>query len=298
MSRAETARPTLALEYSFDSRSGSGQSAQKLICNFWELGSLANSSQLIDVPIRSHGLQNFTAVVMLNLAQPSTLLLDLESALQGLKQSFGANYGDVELKKFRQAILEANERLAEHVDLNTLEILPCATLIVGGMYDVFQGFDPEIKKHVCRFLRSVAHTLGASLLFYSSKNAALAKIMRDQLSHAAFGSPQHPVRIHKTDYNDPLTIDRFADSWAQIGVLPSNSERINITFSSQIQQQGHTEAEGTTVDPSKDPNFAESIVDELRSRKDDELFRLLKNSEMKTKFDSFNLANSPFNYLN
>jgi dynein light intermediate chain 2 len=298
LDRNETARPTLALEYSFDRRSNlSGQSSQKLICNIWELGSLANSNQLIDVPVRSHGIENFTAFIMLNLSQPSALLLDLESALQGLKQSFSNNYTDLELKKFKSKIMDDNVKFGNHPDVNTLEIMPCSLVIIGGMFDIFQDFDAEIKKHVSRFLRSVAHTLGATLIFYSSKNATLSKILRDQLNNSAFGSPQNPIRMHKIDYNESIIIEKLSDSWEQIGVLPSNSERIAITFSSQIQQQNKND-EKEISDPAKDSNFSESIIDELRSRKDEELFRLIKNSEMKMKFDSFNLTNSPFNYLN
>lgn len=278
---------------------------------------MANSNQLIDVPVRSHGIENFTALIMLNLSQPSALLTDLESALKGLKQSFSNNHTDLELKKVRSKMMDENLKYGEHPDINTLEIMPCPIVIVGGMFDIFQDFgnthcyqaskeipnssrpfsDPEIKKHVCRFLRSVAHTLGAALIFYSTKNSALSKILRDQLSNSAFGSPQNPIRMHKTDYNEPIIIEKLSDSWEQIGVLPSNSERIAITFSSQIQQQNKSD-EKEISDPSKDPNFSETIIDELRSRKDEELFRLIKNSEMKIKFDSFNLTNSPFNYLN
>ena len=42
---------------------------------------------------------------------------------------------------------------------------PCAipVAIVGSKYDVFQNFDPEKKKIICKTLRFVAHTNGASL---------------------------------------------------------------------------------------------------------------------------------------
>ncbi|CAO1362895.1 unnamed protein product [Diamesa tonsa] len=297
LDRNEPSRPTLALEYSFARRSNaSGQSSQKLVCNIWELGSLANSNQLIDVPIRSHGLRNCSTVIMLNLSEPSELLVDLESALQGLKQSFSNNNSDSEIRAFKDRILdEGNFR--EHVDINTLEILACPTIIVGGMYDKFQNLDPEIKKHVTRFLRSVAHTLGATLIFYSDKTPSLTKMLRDVLSNLAFGSPQNPIRLHKTDYNEPVIISRLTDSWEQIGVLPSNSERINITYSSQIHQKKLSE-DKELADPAKDANFREQAIDDARLLKDEELFRLIKNSEMKLKFDSFNLNNSPFNYSN
>lgn len=297
LDRNEPVRPTLALEYSFARRNNSsGQSSQKLIGNIWELGSLANSSQLIDVPIKSHGLQHFSTIIMLNLSEPGELLTDLESALQGLKQSISNNYSDGEIRQFNDKMLDLGS-FREHPDINTLEVMPCTTVIVGGMYDRFENLDPEVRKHVVRFLRSVSHTLGAALVFYSSKVPSLSKTVRDIMNNLSFGSPQNPIRAHKIDYNEPILISHFSDSWEKIGVLPSNSERIAIAFSSQIQQSKLKENK-EIADPTKDSNFRELVVDDLRAMKDEELFRVIKNSEMKVKFDSFNLTNSPFNYLN
>lgn len=52
----------------------------------------------------------------------------------------------------------------------------------------FQDFEPEKKKIICRSLRYVAHTLGASLQFYSLYDIALVKKTKDMLRHLAFGS--------------------------------------------------------------------------------------------------------------
>lgn len=297
LDRNEPVRPTLALEYSYAKRTNSsGQSSQKLIGNVWELGSLANSSQLIDVPIKSHSLRYFSAVIMLNLSEPNEIATDLESALQGLKQSISNNYSDNEIRQYKDKIIEQGN-FRDHADINTLEIMPCSTVIVGGMYDKFENFEPEVRKHVVRFLRSVSHTLGAALVFYSKSTPSLSKMIRDVMNNLSFNSPQNPIRAHKTDYNEPIVISQLSDSWEKIGVLPSNSERIAIAFTSQIQQNKAKDAK-EVIDPAKDPNFREPIIDDLRAMKDEELFRLIKNSEMKVKFDSFNLANSPFNYLN
>lgn len=297
LDRNEPVRPTLALEYSFARRmNSSGQSNQKLVGNIWELGSLANSNQLIDVPIKSHGLRYFSAIIMLNLSEPAELIIDLESALQGLKQSISNNYSEGEIRQFKDNILKDGS-FRDHPDVNTLEIMPCTTIVVGGMYDKFENLDPEVKKHVVRFLRSVSHTLGASLVFYSTKVSALSKTLRDVINNLSFASPKNPIRAHKTDYNEPILISNFSDSWESIGVLPSNSERVAITFSSQIQQTKSKESK-EVIDPNLDPNFREPVIDDLRAMKDEELFRLIRSSEIKVKFDSFNLANSPFNYLN
>ena len=299
LDRNEPIRTTLALEYSYARRTNSsGQSNQKLVGNIWELGSLANSSQLIDVPIKSHGLHYLSVVIMLNLSEPNELLSDLESALQGLKQSIGNNYSESEIRELKEKIIERGSH-KDHPDMNTLEVMPCQMVIIGGKYDQFENLDSEIRKHVVKFLRSISHTLGASLIFYSIKIPSLSKTVRDIMSNLAFNSPQQPIRVQKTDFNEPIMISAFSDTWEKIGVMPSNSERIAIQFSSQIQQnQEKKENQEMSVNPANDVNFRETIIDDLRAMKDDELLRLIKNSEIKLKFDSFNLANSPFNYLN
>jgi dynein light intermediate chain 2 len=54
---------------------------------------------------------------------------------------------------------------------------------------LLQDFDSEKKKVVCRCLRYVAHTLGATLQFYSLKDSGLVKKAKDLLNHHGFGAP-------------------------------------------------------------------------------------------------------------
>lgn len=296
LDRNEPIRPTLALEYSYARRSSS-TSNEKMVGNIWELGSLANSNQLIEVPIKSHGLENLSVILMLNLSEPTELLLDLESALNGLKQAISNNYNDGDVRKLKEKIIEVGS-CQDHPDIKTLEIMPCQMIIVGGKYDLFENLNTEIKRNVVKFLRSISHTLGASLIFYSIKIPSQTKIIRDVFNNLAFGSPLNPIRQEKIDFNEPILIKSFSDTWEKIGVMPSNSERIAFQFSTQIQQNKEKKEHKEISDPSKDLNFAEKAIDDLRAMKDEELLRLIKNSEIKHKFDSFNLANSPFNYLN
>ena len=294
LDRNEPIRPTLALEYSFARRTASGQSTQKMVGNFWELGSLANSSQLIEVPIKSHGLENLSVIIMLNLSEPSELLLDLELALNGLKQAITNNYSEAEIQRLKEKIIAQESQ--NHPDIKTLEVMPCPTIIIGGKYDQFENLNSEIKRNVVKFLRSISHTLGASLIFYSIKVPSHTKIVRDVFNNLAFDSPLNPIRQEKNDFNEPILIKSFSDTWEKIGVMPSNSERIAFQFSTQIQQNKEKKEHKEISDPCKDVNFSEKVIDELRAMKDEELMRLIKNSDIKTKFDSFNLSNSPFNY--
>lgn len=285
LDRDEAPRPTLALEYSFGRRSAPGHGVQKQVCNVWELGSLSNSNQLIEVPLKSHGLNNFAAVIILDLSQPDNLWTDLEIALHGLKQAFQS----IKIDDLELLTQQTKNRVGtDHSDLKTLELFSFPIILVGGKYDIFQDLDPEIKKHICRCLRSISHAIGSSLIFYSSKNSILSKTMRDVLNHFGFGSPANPFRSTITDYNEPLIIPFGADSWEKIGVVPTNSERIGIAYSTQIPQI-NTSLPDILNDPAKDSGFFEAVIDELRSQKDEELLRLIKETEMRTKFQMISM---------
>lgn len=142
---------------------------------------------------------------------------------------------------------------------------------------------------MCRCLRSIAHTIGAALLFVSTRDAGQMKTLRDTFNHFGFASPTLPVRRTNTDYNGPLSVWFGCDSWTQIGVLPSNSERIEMAFSKHIPQTGRDDVGSDggfeqLVNPAKDAGFREASVDELRAQKDEELMRLITDTELQAKF--------------
>lgn len=106
------------------------------MCNVWELGCLANANQLVEVPIRSHGITNFAAFIVLDLSQPERIWIDLERALSGLREAYKNNSHESEIIDGRQ---KTKQRVGvEHVDINTLELFPFPVVIVGGKYDIFQ----------------------------------------------------------------------------------------------------------------------------------------------------------------
>ena len=220
---------------------------------------------------------------MLDLSQPDRLWTDLESVLNGLKQATAKHAVAGQLEEMKE--LTAQRIGKEHPDLSTLELFPFPIVIVGGKYDIYQNQDSEIRKHVCRCLRSIAHTLGAALVYYSAKNSSLSKLVRDTMNHLGFGSPSNPFRAASFDHSSPLAIPFGADSWARIGVTPSNSERIGLSFSTQIPQLPIGNGGILPDDPAKDAGFKEASIDELRSQKDEELMYVLKDTEIRMKFE-------------
>lgn len=143
LDRSETIKPTLALEYSFGRRTGGpGQGLQRNVCNVWELGSLSNSSSLMNVPIKSHGFDNFAAVIVLNLMYPDRLWGDLEAALNGLKQALDTCASKEKIEMWKK---NAAKRVGvNHPDLATLDLFPLPIVIIGGCYDKFQDFGKDM----------------------------------------------------------------------------------------------------------------------------------------------------------
>lgn len=107
------------------------------------------------------------------------------------------------------------------------------------------------------------------------------------MNHLGFGSPSNPFRSSSVDYNGPLIIAFGADAWEKIGVTPSNSDRIGIVFVTSVpQKEKESESLTDTDTGNKDLGFREAFIDELRAQKDEELLRLIKDIELKSKFET------------
>lgn len=99
---------------------------------------MSNSYSLINIPVKSHGLENFTAIIVLNLAHPDRLWADLEGAIKGLKQTISIYTNAENVANLQQ---KAVERIgADHPDLSTMDLFPFPVVIIGGCYDKFQDF--------------------------------------------------------------------------------------------------------------------------------------------------------------
>ncbi|XP_063852228.1 cytoplasmic dynein 2 light intermediate chain 1-like isoform X3 [Scylla paramamosain] len=146
-------------------------------------------------------------------------------------------------------------------------------VIIGGKYDLFQELDPEEKKVICRALRFVAHTHGASLQFFSARDPGLVKKAKEVLSHLAFGTAES--RSLAQDYNKPLLIPAGSDSLTTINLNEAlNLDTWSHKFTAKYPQEGQEGSTALPEDPARDPTYAEADVDNLRTQKDEELERI------------------------
>lgn len=278
MEREDPIRPTLALDYCFGRRTT--QSLQKLVAHFWELGCFEESQKLMEIPFRSR--KDISIVLVVDLSNTEELWSTIEVIAQLRKIVLSYSNGN------DSAILEvAALRLGgSYNDLATLDVFPIPIVIIGTKYDVFQNFDPEVKKATCTALRSVAHLIGGSLLFYSSKITIHTKVLRDVLNSLAFDTNTRPIRTTTTDYMGPILMGCGQDSWEKIGRGPSSFMEIGSNFKRTLNLSSIgniVQKEVLPQDPAE-ADFREPVIDEMRAQKDQEILSFLRNEDIRVKF--------------
>ena len=123
-------------------------------------------------------------VLVLDLSTPETMWNALETILQ-------TSYNILKKKEITDTFENCGNKIDEsHEDFEYINPFPIPLVIVGGKYDLFESFEPEKKKLICRTLRQVAHSQGASLLFYSDKDSNLVKELKDIFHHHGFNGSQ------------------------------------------------------------------------------------------------------------
>ncbi|XP_006839527.1 PREDICTED: cytoplasmic dynein 2 light intermediate chain 1 [Chrysochloris asiatica] len=260
LDRDEPPKPTLALEYTYGRRT-KGHNTPKHIAHFWELGGGTSLLDLITIPITSDTLRTFSIVLVLDLSKPNDLWPTMENLLQVTKSHIDKvimKLGKTNAKaasEMRQKIWSNMQK--DHPDRELIDPFPIPLVIIGSKYDIFQDFDSEKRKVICKTLRFVAHYYGASLMLLEIKLSIL-------------GAPPVPDNdIGKLHAQSPM------DLWKKVygKLFPPKS----------------TNTLKDIKDPAQDPKYAESEVDEMRIQKDQELEQYKRSSSKSWKqieFDS------------
>lgn len=289
LDRDEPAKPTLALEYTYGRRT-KGHNTPKDIAHFWELGGGTSLLDLISIPITCDTLRTFSIVLVLDLSKPNDLWATMENLLQATKSHVDRvimKLGKMNSKaasEVRQKMWSGMQK--DHPDRELIDPFPIPLVIIGSKYDIFQDFDPEKRKVICKTLRFVAHYYGASLMFTSKSEALLLK-MRGVINQLAFGVDKSKSIC--VDQNKPLFITAGLDSLCQIGSPPVPDSDIGklqahspMDLWKKVYEKLFPPKNISTLkaiqDPARDPQYAESEVDEMRVQKDQELEQYKRSS--------------------
>ncbi|XP_076142363.1 cytoplasmic dynein 2 light intermediate chain 1 [Alosa pseudoharengus] len=285
LDRDEAPKPTLALEYTFGRRAR-GHNTPKDIAHLWELGGGTSLSDLAQIPINAQNVRAFSVVLVLDLSKPNALWATQERLLQAARTQVericsGPQQGsDSRSSKQPGPIGTPRVLPKDHPDRELINPFPVPLLLIGSKFDIFQDFDSEKRKVMCKSLRFLAHYYGGSLIFTSSRAEGAISKTKSFVSHLAFGTDRS--KSMSTDPGKPLVVPAGTDSLSQIGSPPTTDIDIGSlharnpldlwkkVFERVFPPETSTE-DKQLKDPSKDPQYSEALIDSMRAQKDQEL---------------------------
>lgn len=281
LDRDETAKPTLALEYTFGRRAR-GHNTPKDIAHLWELGGGISLSDLVQIPITADNVSSLSVVLVLDLSKPNVLWETMErlldSARSHVEKVCASHQKTGESRSGKQRVPQVLHK--DYPDRELISPFPVPLLIVGSKFDIFQDFDSEKRKVICKTLRFIAHFYGASLIFTSSKLEATMSKSRSFVNQLAFGT-ERPKSI-STDPSKPLAVPAGFDSLSQIGPPVTSDVDIGTLHAKnpldlwkkvfeRVFPPENIKERKELKDPAKDPQYSEPLIDSIRAQKDQEL---------------------------
>ncbi|XP_062509413.1 cytoplasmic dynein 2 light intermediate chain 1-like [Corticium candelabrum] len=295
LEREEPPKPTVALEYTYGRKQARGSSMGKNIAHIWELGGGTSLTKLLDSPINENTIRTISLAIVVDLSRPHELFLTLETLLKELRTRVKKTLAHLSTKDAR--VVDKMKKAAwkkygeDHPDRDLLDLFPIPLVILGTKYDIVQDFDSEKRKVICKLLRFIAHTNGATLQFCSVKSSALVSRCNGLISSLVFGTS--PSRFIQVDPSKPLLVPAGSDSLGSIGapLLPSGDiSHISAKNPYELWKQSYTgffpqemAKPQKLEDPSKDPQFKEPAVDAMRAQKNEELERYRRVAERKAR---------------
>nr|XP_040034664.1 cytoplasmic dynein 2 light intermediate chain 1 isoform X2 [Gasterosteus aculeatus aculeatus] len=290
LDRDEPSKPTLALEYTFGRRAR-GHNIPKDIAHLWELGGGTSLSDLVQIPITAASIRSLSVILILDLSKPNALWGTMEKLLQAAQdqlEKVSSQAQQAQKAKHQPAVhLAARLLPKDYPDRELISPFPVPLLIIGSKYDIFQVFDSDKKKVVCKTLRFVAHYYAASLIFTSIKSESLISKTKSFFSHLAFGLDRG--KTVSCDSSKPLVIPAGSDSFSQIGsphttdvditsLHAKNPKDLWKKVYERVFPQENTGEQRELKDPARDPQYSEPQIDAMRAQKDQELDQYKRNA--------------------
>jgi len=283
LDRTETPRSTTAMEYTFGRKSKGHNAAQKDVAHIWELGGGSSHSQLLQVPLQVETLKSTSVMIVVDLSKPDAIWVTIEKLIREVRSVIDKALEKLSPKDRNEIESAQKERLAQVKDVaesQSIDIFPLPLILVGGKYDIYSDFESEKRKVISRTLRFLAHSHGASLVFFSDNSEILVSRIRAFMSHYIFrtNAPKNVV----TDHHQPLLIPFGKDSFNGIGNPPlsegdvgrmqarSPAELWKLAFNRFFPSAAASGEDALTIPPDPtlaDPYFQEKLIDEQRKEK-------------------------------
>lgn len=297
LERDEPPKPTIALDYCFARRAKQNNMAGvKDVASLSELGGCKSTVKLIDAAISKSSISNLVIVMVLDLSKPNDIWEIQHAILSQVKQRVSAvlneekkNNPDLE----KVLMKKAWNRIGNvHTDKNMISPLLVPLVIVGSKYDMFQELASSKKEMVSKTLRFLTHYYGGMLQYFSTKAEGLSARTKAVITHVAFKTPLSKTVV--LDSEKAVIVPFGADSLDQLGAPPVSTDRMmkgrgNSPYDlwknayESVFSPENNDKEDTQNDPGKDKTFADEIIDNARTQKDQELERYRKLSQRKAK---------------
>lgn len=282
-------KPTTALEYTHAKRE---EAKVVKVAHLWELGGGAQLNSLMDVVITPENIHTVMVVVVVDLADAPGVFASVHYWLNKVKKRVGECFQKMQQRGSTtpgKMIQRMQKRFGEtHPDLesNRVTVIGIPLLVVATKYDAFRDEGSEYAKVMGKTLRHFAHSFAAALVYMNHKDDREVSKYRALLNHLVFGSPLSGEKLLQVDHHQPLLVWAGKDQFDKIGppqgVTRSSGfvscgseeyDRWKAPFETIfVAKEGAADAAGKDVlfDP-HDLNYAEPLVDSMRSVKNDEL---------------------------
>lgn len=172
-------------------------------------------SDLINIPITETNVHQISLIICLDLSKPEDSLELLKHFLDKTSLRIQQILAGLESRGSKRPKALRNYAWtrfgADHPDkyilFNNRDYItpfPIPVLIVGTKYDTLSSMESERRKLLCKTLRFIAHTNGASLIFVTTKDDATMSKCRQILSNFAFKASNFKTMAF--DHTKPISI--------------------------------------------------------------------------------------------
>ncbi|CAK4285218.1 unnamed protein product [Aphanomyces euteiches] len=169
-----------------------------------------------------------------------------------------------------------------HPDRREVSPIPLPLLIVGSKYDTFRDEDSVKRKGLVQAVRYIAHSIGATVVFTSVKDKALATQFRATLSAAVYSTEAKTTKEVEKGLFIPAGTDTFEEIGLPKGARPADLEdanwdkRMRLWTKAAAELYASNGVKETADEEEKDEaedKFPEPTIDALRKQKREELRR-------------------------
>ena len=249
------------------------------ICNIWELGHELLFIDLLKFTINNHTINNnVSLIIVIDLTQPNKMATLLDNIIKWIRkhlQSILSNDDHQTCEQMQQLSLKRSIYYRsdnENNDNRPKNPLLIPVTIIGSKYDEYQNMDPEIKKQITRYLRTISYELGGQIIYHSNRSDTLTKRVNQAFESLAFDrltfdQEDRSKPSVSTNIAKPILLPFGYDTVAKIGIeSTSTMDQVRQQFEKifpQIDLEQSYQSTMGDIDPRFDTNFAEPEIDKI-----------------------------------